>query len=269
MSELARALGLEPDTESDYRPREPTRWSQPWSVVTVRALTAAGALVVGFLVATGFVAGHQTVLAQDARKGQLIALVGARQERAEALSQQLDKLRVQVAEAERTTASVGSGALQGQLRRTEAVAGLTPLRGPGVRLTFSDGTGECTTGRAEDCRIQDVDLQLATNTLFALGAEGVAINGERLIATTAIRSAGSSILVNYRVLFSPYVIEAVGDAQALSDGFDDSTLAQDFTYWKDTYNLGLTSATIEELVLPGYSGAVRVDGVPPEAGGGG
>jgi uncharacterized protein YlxW (UPF0749 family) len=133
-------------------------------------------------------------------------------------------------------------------------------------VTFADGEGTCSTGRDEDCRIQDVDLQLATNALWGAGAEGVAINGERIIATTAIRSAGSSVLINYRVLTSPYVVEAVGDTTALDSEFRSSELAQDFEVWKDAFSLGFAMEPADELVLPPYTGAVRLrTAVNPEA----
>lgn len=279
MDELQRALGLQP--EHEYGPRDPTRWTQPRSVPLVRALTALGALIVGFLVSTGLLAGREAALATDARKDELVALVEARQARAEDLSVQLDGLRDRVEVAEQAATPAVADGLAAALARAEAQTGLTPLAGPGLRVTFSDGATACSTGRPEDCRIQDVDLQLAANTLFGAGAEGVAINSERLIATTAIRSAGSSILVNYRVLTSPYVVEAVGDAERLSAGFAASQLASDFAVWQDAYSLGFEVETIAEALLPGYDGAVRVrvaepadalagETVPgPRAGGGG
>lgn len=229
-------------------------------------MTVLGALLVGFLLTTGLTAGRQAALAEDARKGELIALVHARQERAAALSQRLEELRREVAAAEQSVNVAGAPGLNARLEQVEAQAGLTALRGPGLEVTFADAPGTCPTGRVEDCRIQDVDLQLATNVLWSLGAEGIAINGERLIATTAIRSAGSSILINYRVLTPPYVVAAVGDPQTLDAGFADSDLADDFTVWRDVFGLGFSTRTVEELELPAYTGSVRLRiAVNPEA----
>lgn len=231
-------------------------------------MTVVGALIVGFLLSTGLTAGRTAALAQDARKEELIALVDARQQRADALSTQLEQLRAEVAEAEQSVSTAGAPSLRGRLEDVEALTGLTALRGPGVRATFSDATGVCSTGRVEDCRIQDVDLQLATNVLWGGGAEGIAINGERLITTTAIRSAGSSILINYRVLTSPYVIEAVGDPEAMHEQFLDSDLAGDFEVWRDVFGLGFEIESADELLLPAYTGSVRLrTAVNPEGGG--
>ena len=264
MSDPARALGLR--FEDDYHPLPPPRWTQPWSTNAVKVTTAVAALLVGFLLTTGLTAGRQAALKQDARKAELIALVDARQKRAAALGNRLEDLRARVAVAEQSVRTAGAPALNARLQEIEAATGLTALAGPGVRITFGDATGECSTGREEDCRIQDVDLQLAANTLWGLGAEGVAINGERVIATTAIRSAGTSVLINYRVLTSPYVIEAIGDPVTLEQAFLDSELAQDFVVWRDAFGLGFELAPVEELQLPPYTGSVRLrTAVNPQA----
>ena len=264
MSDPARALGLR--FEDDYRPVGSPRWSQPWSSKVVRATTVIGALLVGFLLTTGLTAGRQAALDQTARKSELIALVQARQERTAALAERLEALRAQVTAVEQSIDTQAAPTLNRQLEQVEALTGLTALRGPGVRVTFNDAEGTCSTGRVEDCRIQDVDLQLATNILWGNGAEAVAVNGERLITTTAIRSAGSSILINYRVLTSPYVLEAVGNSDVLQEQFLDSELAEDFGVWRDVFGLGFAVEEVEEITVPPYTGSVRVrTAVNPDA----
>jgi uncharacterized protein YlxW (UPF0749 family) len=205
----------------------------------------------------GLSAGREAARVQNERKDELIALVDTRQTRAEALGAQLEQLRSEVAAAE-SRAAEGLPLLQVQVAEVEAAAGLTPVQGPGLELRFADATTACPTGRAEDCRIQDVDLQLAVNTLFALGSEAVAVNGERVISTTAIRSAGGSILVNYRVLTSPYEVQAIGDAGALEEGIADSSLTSDFEVWRDVYGLGFAVTAGDELEVPAFTGSVRL-----------
>ena len=267
MTDTGRALGLR--FEDDYHPAVPPRWSQPWSSAAVRTTTAVGALLVGFLLTTGLTAGREAALQQGARKAQLIALVDARQERTAALAEQLEELRGRVTAAEQSVDAAGAAALSAKLARVEAMTGLTGIAGPGVRVTFADAEGTCSTGREEDCRIQDVDLQLAANTLWGSGAEAVAINGERIIATSAIRSAGSSVLINYRVLASPYVVEAIGDPERMQEEFVASQLAEDFAVWSDVFGLGFEAAAVEDLTLPAYNGAVRLESAVNVEGGAG
>ncbi|MDQ3973188.1 MAG: DUF881 domain-containing protein, partial [Actinomycetota bacterium] len=214
-----------------------------------------GALTVGFLLAAALSASRAAAIAENARRAELVDLVRERQERAEALADELERLRTRVMAAE-SAAAAGVPTLQPELAQMELAAGLTALRGPGVTVTLRDASGDCPTGRSEDCRIQDVDLQLAVNTLFGVGAEAVAVNDERLIATTAIRSAGGSVLVNYRVLTSPYVIEAIGEPRRLREGFLRSQLGEDFAVWRDVYGLGYAVQEADDLTVPAFAGSI-------------
>ena len=72
--------------------------------------------------------------------------------------------------------------------------------------------------RPQQGRVIAKDLQFVTNALWESGAEAVSINGKRLTSTSAIRFAGSAIIVDFRPLTRPYVITALGDPQALPGG---------------------------------------------------
>lgn len=261
MSDPAKAFGLEDQPAHDYPDGPPTRWSRPWASPVVTTLTAAGALLVGFLLVAGLSAGRTSALQQDARKAELIALINARQEHTEQLAAQLEELRGQVSAAE-SEAAAGLPALTGHLSLIEQAAGVTGVRGPGLRVTFSDAAAGCAV-QEEDCRIQDRDLQLAVNALFGAGAEAVAVNGERIIATSAVRRAGHQILVNYKVLTAPYVVEAIGSPDLLAQEFARSEIAQQFAVWTDVYGLGYATETVEELDLAGYSGSVQLRAAEP------
>lgn len=258
------ALGLHRDVISDYEGVDSVRWSQPWSRNTVLILTVIGSLLAGFLVSAALRAGRSAALEQDVRRAELVQLIEQRREHTERLAAQLESLREEVEVAE-TKAAEGVPALRARLAQLEAASGLTALRGPGVRIQLSDAAKGCATGRTEDCQIQDTDLQLTVNALFALGAEAVAVNGERVIGTTAVRSAGRSVLVNYKVLASPYVVEAVGDPEGLAARFGDSEVARDFAVWKDVYGLGFAISPMDELRLPAYEGGLRLRNARPAA----
>lgn len=104
--------------------------------------------------------------------------------------------------------------------RAESIAALSvqadiqELSGKGLDLTIDDAP-DAAAGSLN--RVLDRDLQDIVNALWREGASGIAINDERLTGTTAIRSAGEAILVNYQPLNRPYVITAVGGLQALAD----------------------------------------------------
>lgn len=260
MADPAEALGMAQEPSHDYQVGVPTRWTQPWSTATVRTLTAIGALVVGFLLAAGLTAGRTAAIAQDERKDELIALVKARQARTEQLTAELESLRDRTSAAE-AAASGSTPAVESAIYEAEAAAGFTPVRGAGVRVTYNDAPPPCTQA-PELCRILDSDLQGAVNTLFAGGAEGVALNDERIIGTTAIRSAGQLITVNYRFVTPPYVIEAVGDPVALFEGFTTSAFGQESAALTD-FGLVFSIEAVDELLLPAYTGALRIETAVP------
>lgn len=249
-----KMLGLA-ELADDYR-APPPRWAEPWTPRVVTTMTVVGALLVGFLIASGVSVGRSAAEAQDARKADLIALIEVRQEHVDTLSTQLDDLRGRVAAVEEQVA--GASGLRRELDRLEERAGLTALGGPGLRVVLDDASGACPSGRQRDCEIQDVDLQLALNRLFGLGAEAVAVNGERVIATTAIRNAGRAILVNYRVLAPPYEVVAIGDPEALVAGFAGSDVALDFAVWSDVYGLRFDVEPVDEARVPAFGGSLRL-----------
>ena len=87
-----------------------------------------------------------------------------------------------------------------------------PSPGRGLRLVLTDAPSDDPDVVDPSLRVQDVDLQVVVNGLWAAGAEAIAVNGQRLTAMTAIRSAGDAVLVDLVALSSPYTVEAVGDA---------------------------------------------------------
>uniref|UniRef100_UPI000AE0DD53 DUF881 domain-containing protein n=1 Tax=Actinomadura kijaniata TaxID=46161 RepID=UPI000AE0DD53 len=98
-------------------------------------------------------------------------------------------------------------------------AAAAPASGPALVVVLDDaprsgGDGRAR-GRADEGRVYDQDLQVLVNGLWAAGATAIAINGQRLTPTTAVRTAGEAILVDYRPLSGPYEVTALGDPDRL------------------------------------------------------
>lgn len=84
------------------------------------------------------------------------------------------------------------------------------VEGPGAVVTLTETV---TTGGSG--AVRDTQIRAVVNSLWAGGAEAVAVNGQRVGPQTNIRTAGSSILVNLKAVQPPYVIEAIGDPTKL------------------------------------------------------
>jgi uncharacterized protein YlxW (UPF0749 family) len=124
--------------------------------------------------------------------------------------------------------ALGAGAQQSfaQAQVYGVWAGTTAVTGPGLvlRLADSDRAAAGAAGSEEE-RVQDFDLQVVVNGLWASGAEAISVNGVRLTAGTAIRSAGGTVLVDLQPLVSPYRIEAIGDPDGMRVRFASTTAA--------------------------------------------
>lgn len=126
------------------------------------------------------------------------------------------ELSAQIAQLQGEAASTDDPELFAQLQRDAVPAGVVPVVGPGLRVVLTDGDpADGTVPDDGSALVLDNDLQILVNGLWAAGAEAVAINGERLTSTTAIRSAGAAVLVDSTALSSPYTVEAIGDAATM------------------------------------------------------
>jgi uncharacterized protein YlxW (UPF0749 family) len=205
----------------------------------------------------------QKSLASDVTKRQ--KTTEALQRTASALTQQVNQLR---------DAQIGAEGAQA-LRDLEAQTGLAAVTGPGVVVTMSDGpapvdpvTGK--TSATNQGKVLDFDLQTIVNELWREGAEAISINGQRLTATSAIRAAGSAILVNFAPMAQPYRISAIGGPN-LADRFNDSSVAKSYRGFASAYGMHFTSESSDSLSLPAAPDpqlqyATVVPSVEPSAG---
>ena len=223
---------------------------------------AAGAAVLGFLLVTAASSATQARRAAEPRKGELIDLI----ERRRSLVAQQDKavhaLRSEVAKAQRQVARRGEleRAASGAAETLALQAGTVALKGKGLTVSLKDSSREAATEEdAGAFRIHDTDLQLVVNALFAAGAEAVAVNESRLVATTPIRAAGDTIVVNFRPLNPPYKVSAIG---ADRKAFEASEIAQRFKRWTGLFGLGFNIQQ-REVTVPAYTGRVAITSAQP------
>ena len=95
------------------------------------------------------------------------------------------------------------------------LAGVTSVAGPGIRVTVEDSASSGKSIPPERLLVHERHLMLLTNELFAAGAEALAVNGHRFVATTEIRCAGPVISIDGTDNVPPYVVEAIGDPEVL------------------------------------------------------
>ena len=219
--------------------------------------------ILGFLLVTAVITGAAERQKSAPRKAELVELIGQRESLVDDLDGAVETLRREVATAqERATRADVRDREEAKVQQVLAEqAGTVPLRGAGlvVALAPSDRPAP----DAEDAgayQIHDTDLQLVVNALWSAGAEAVAINDSRLVATTPIRSAGGTIIVNFRPLSPPYRVSAIG---ADRERFERSEIARRFKRWITLFGLGFDVQSKATVEVPGYTGRVGISAAEP------
>lgn len=176
-----------------------------------------------------------------------------RTELAEALQSSNRSISEEIAALQAEALSSADPAMVEALRQAEVASGAVAVSGPGLVVELDDPEGADDRDADPGSRVQDVDLQIVTNALWASGAEAVAINGQRLTALSAIRNAGSAVLVDLAPIVAPYRVEAVGDARAIQTGFARSAAAGHLALLSGTYGITSSVRAADELTLPDAS----------------
>jgi uncharacterized protein YlxW (UPF0749 family) len=210
----------------------PRDWRRPgWLLLT-------GLLAVGLLLSTAAAQARARASSTAQARTALVREIRDRTSANDTLEKSLGRDRAAVTATRRNALRLTSegSALAARLATLEVVTGASPVIGPALVVHLSDAPadrnngadGDPRTGNSTDGRVTDRDLQTVVNEVWASGAEAVSVNGQRLTALSAIRSAGDAILVDFRPLSPPYDIVGVGDASAMrtrfAEGFGGSYL---------------------------------------------
>ncbi|MET7471971.1 DUF881 domain-containing protein [Micromonospora sp. NPDC005686] len=205
--------------------------------------------VIGFLFAVAY---RETVAEEPSRataRAGLVAEIKGREAETDRLTERAEQLREEVGRQRDATLS---GSQASRLRTLEAGTGLARVRGDGVVVRLADAAADqdgVTSGDAGPSRVLYSDLQKVANALWAAGAEAVAVNGQRLTATSTIRSAGEAILVDYRPVTGPYEVQAIGP-RSMRDRFDQSRAAALMREVARTTGLSFGVKRVGDLTLP-------------------
>ena len=183
------------------------------------------------------------------------------------LEDEQEDLRGQLAAAEaqvldfQTASTTSSSALAEVNRRLEEArlaSGLMPLQGPGVVIEISDSKRVIPDGENPANYIVLVDdLRDIVVSLWASGADAIAINGERLVATSSIYGVGASILVNTAFLSPPFRVEAIGPGGLLERFADNPAFRARVSQRIDVFGLEFASQAADRLELPAFVGNTR------------
>lgn len=141
------------------------------------------------------------------------------------------------------------------LNYKKAQAGLTRLNGPGVIITLDDSDQKPAT---EDSIVHAADLRDAINILWGSGAEAIAINGQRIVANTAIDCIVNTILINNVRISNPFRIEAVGDQNLMYSNISDPASLRDIYNRKNKSGLKFDFSRNHDITVPMFNGSFDI-----------
>ena len=223
---------------------------------------AAAALLIALVFAAAVAQARSTAPGVKETQHILVSSVRASEAATDALGAQRGELTTEVDNLRRSQLqgdAQGQQLLQ-QLDQLGFLGAATKLTGPGLTVTLTDpgvspDLSDVSKERIPGSRqvLLDRDLQVVVNSLWASGAEAIALGGVRIGPNVTIRQAGGAILVDNQPITSPYVAVAVGPPHAMQDAFERSSGFQRMLLLEASYGVGATVTVGESLTVPAGS----------------
>lgn len=228
---------------------------------------------VAFLALASFILGYLITLSIQAQPASRSPLtIGRKRELIKniySLEKERENLKSKIRAVEKNLKEIEKSALKNQglldkysseLKKSQIYLGLLPAKGPGIEIVLSDSPNVPAGADPNNYLIHDYDLRVIVNALLKGGAEGVAINNQRLIFDSTIRCVGATIMVNSVRLAPPYIIRAIGSPLKLREALKtDEEARVFFNEYVPSFGLQAGLKEFEELSLPAYQGLLGAE----------
>jgi len=176
------------------------------------------------------------------------------------LERKLEELQKRQAEYERATAEgrTLTAAMSKELESLRVLAGFKAMRGSGVTVLLEDA--KTRPAGSNPVVVTYQDLVAVINELWAAGAEAVAVNGQRVTATTGFAQVSGTLVVNLQRLTGPFTIVALGDAATLEGALN---IRGGLVDGLRALGLSITIARHNDLTVPAYRGVQKFEHARP------
>ena len=236
------------------RPGRLTGWA------AIVPLVAAGA---GIMFATSAQTSQGTDLRSTGRTD-LVDVVRAQdrvvRERTATVKQLQDQVDSLTAQAAPGNAEVAR--LRAEAATLAPAVGTQVVTGPALSVSLNDAKRTAASlpkgYTANDIVVHQQDVQAVVNALWAGGAEAMMLQDQRVIATSAVRCVGNTLILQGRVYSPPYVIQAIGDLSTMRDALDQSDQVKNYRQYADLLGLGYDVASKDQASFPAYAGSLSL-----------
>ncbi|MDO5501865.1 MAG: DUF881 domain-containing protein [Actinomycetia bacterium] len=257
-----------PRTEEDPAPsRSGWRWRISRELTIWTIMVPLVAIMAGALFSASSGAAQGTHLRSAA--GGLAEVIQDETRRGEIRAAEVSRLQGEVdAITERQRDASGDIArLSAEMEVSSRGTGAAPVTGPGVVVSLSDSPlrGEQIPPglTVDDLVVHQQDVQAVVNALWRGGAEAMMIQDQRVIATSAVRCVGNTLILQGRVYSPPFVITAIGNVDHLKDALNNDRQVQIFQEFVAAAGLGYSVETRDVIEAPGFAGSMRLDYAAP------
>ncbi len=234
-------------------------------------LTSQLAAIVAFAIA-GFMLVASTLTANGSdiraeRPAQLRDLVQKQADKIEITENKLIDIQSRIDEITASSAKLEFDTSQQKIKTVSPMAGFTPMVGPGLVITLNDAPQvdlsipENERPNVNDLLIHQEDVQTVVNALWAGGAQGLSIMGKRVIATSAVKCVGNTLLLHGKVYSPPFRIEAVGDINQMTKSLREDQNVAILQEYVDIFGLVYDVQKASVLELPAFEGPLLIDNV--------
>lgn len=172
-------------------------------------------LTIGICVQIKTVNNNGTTTSSNKEINNLKTQVLRTKERYEEAYQRLENVQKELEETRNKVTSNDEQlkSLEEKIKKYNVLLGTTEVKGQGVRITIADATVTNIMNALIDSRdliVHDQDILEIVNELKNAGAEAIEVNGQRIVANTAISCDGNVIVINGEKVSSPFEINAIG-----------------------------------------------------------
>ena len=147
------------------------------------------------------------------------------------------------------------------LQNLKKEIGLEKQQGAGVIITIADGANVTKSDHSNDelsrYLVNAADLRDIINILRTAKVEAIAINDQRVIASTPITAVGNTILVNNYHLLPPFNITAIGDQELILDRLSDAEALPDLMKRVKENKISYQVDKKSGINIPLYNGDLR------------
>lgn len=215
--------------------------------------------VLGLFLSVQWRSGREKPAAQDSRAGEIYSTTLNRLEAEQKdLKGSVERLQKEIQRYQELAglSKETMGEITDELRLQRIVAGLVPLKGPGIKVVLDDSKKIPATGENPNLYIvHDYQLRDVVNLLWHAGAESIAVNDERLVNTSSIYSSGGTIMVNSTRLSPPFAVQTLGDSDRMADVVGQPASLRTLKAQSEAYGLIFNIQKEKDLRVPAFRGS--------------